>query len=102
MNRILESNQTTSAEVTLGSGVYQVIVASHAGGTWVTEYQPETGEPWIDLDLDFTGDGVQRFVAVHTGRYRVRGGTAGAKAWIVPESASSISLAVVRKVADGS
>ena len=95
---ILTDTQTTSAEVGLDPGTYQAIAADHAGGTWVTEYQPATGEPWIDLDVDFGGDGVQRFVAVRPGRYRIRGGTVGAKAWIVPEN----DVATVEHLADGS
>ena len=96
--QVLTATQTTSAEVELGSGAFQATVAGHAGGTWVTEYQPATGEPWIDLDLDFAGDGVQRFVTVRPGRYRIRGGTVGAKAWIVSEGDSSVPA----KLADGS
>ena len=95
---VLTSIQTTSAEVSVGTGSYQAVVAGHAGGTWVIEYQPATGEPWIDLDLDFTANGVQRFVAVRQGRYRIRGGTAGATAWIVPEN----DVSAVVKRADGS
>ena len=94
---ILSDVQTTSAEVGLEIGAYQAIVAGHAGGTWVTEYQPAAGEPWIDLDVDFDGDGVQRFVAVHAGRYRIRGGTVGAKAWIVSEVGAGVT-----HLADGS
>lgn len=95
--QVLLDTQTSSDEVELPIGTHQIVLSGHAGGTWVTEYQPVGGD-WIDLDQDFAGDGVQRFVALPSGRYRIRGGVAGAKGWMIAENGADAPI----KLADGS
>ena len=81
MNQILNETQDTSYEFYLPTGTQGILVTDHAGGTWILQCSID-GSDWIDTDLDTDSDGLGSFQAFATLRYRLSGGTMGAKAYV--------------------
>ena len=81
MKQILDAAQSTS-DIWLFSGKDGVIVLTgHNGGTWTLQVEAPDGT-WIDTDVTFTANGIMAdFVTTPGLRYRLTGGTSGAKAW---------------------
>ena len=85
--QILSSTQTTSDEYEAAGTRARggsVILADHAGGTWKLQVQyPGDSDTWVDTGVEFDDDGVQGALDFVQGwRYRLTGGTVGAKASI--------------------
>ena len=102
VRQVLFANQTISDVVRLIGGTHHLVLANHAGGDWQTEYRPKAEEDsnddvWIDIDIDFSGNGIQRFESVENGDYRIKGGSVGARAWIIPVVGGRSPI----KIADG-
>ena len=83
---ILEPSQSVSAEFLATEGTTFVMLADYAGGTWHVEVKTPDGA-WISCDegtgCQFIDDGLQYFVTSPRLRYRLNGGTPGARAWQV-------------------
>ena len=84
LNLILSDTQTTSDTHEAAGGRYSgtVFLTGHAGGTWTLQAESPDGD-WIATNVTFTADGIQSNIIFEEGvRYRLTGGTVGAKAWI--------------------
>lgn len=80
MKQVLHATQTTS-DVWTSTGAGDIILDSHAGGTWTLQVESPGGN-WIDTDVTWTDDGIKTTFKQTQGlRYRITGGTAGARAW---------------------
>lgn len=87
MQQILKPDQTTSDEFGPASGnlLYGTcILTDHAGGTWTLQVQSPDGV-WVTPGnpVTFTKDDIYSNIRFARDlKYRLHGGTAGAKAWI--------------------
>ena len=73
------------ATFVLLNGPQQIIVQNfQSGNDWNVSLRTSDTDPWIDLNLDFSGDGVKRFEAIENVLYRVYGGAVGAEIFFVP------------------
>ena len=83
--QILASTQMTSTTFSNVTGLIQLTLTDHAGGTWVVQRQsPNNESHWIDLDVSFTNEGSKVFYSSPFTSYRLHGGTVGATAWLSP------------------
>ena len=84
MKKILDTSESTGSTFSLPRGHrVATILTGHSGGTWTMQFQDPDGT-WVDIgDQEFDGDGYWAWYASHELSYRLTGGTAGAKAWIV-------------------
>ena len=82
--QVIEETWTEST-FNLINGPHQIIVQNFQSGTaWSVSLRTSDTDPWIDLNLDFSGDGVKRFEAIEEVVYRVHGGAVGAEIFFVP------------------
>ena len=84
MKQILDTGQTTSDEyIAAGSSVWASVgISVHTGGTWKLQMQFPDGV-WVDTAISFTAVGIESGLVFIRGRkYRLTGGTVGAKGWI--------------------
>ena len=82
--QVLTDTQATSTVFSGYTGIVQLTVTDHAGGTWTLQRQsPSDSTHWIDLDVTFASEGAKVFYASSNTSYRVHGGTVGATAWII-------------------
>ena len=79
--QFLINTESTSEVVNNISGLIQITVSSHNGGTWTLQRQAPDNTNWIDLDVTFVADGAKVFYAVDGVPYRLNGGTVGATGW---------------------
>ena len=82
ITQILDTADTTSDVFTPPGGVSFVLLSDHAGGTWQLQVRTPDGD-WIDDEMEFTENGIQAWYGSPALAYRLNGGTAGAKAWVV-------------------
>ena len=84
MKQILSETQTTSDEYTAvgSSRDVTLILTGHAGGEWEFQIEAPDGT-WVGTGVSFTANGVESGIVLARGqKYRLTGGTAGAKAWV--------------------
>lgn len=82
--QILLNTEATSQTFSGYTGICQLTITDHAGGTWTLQRQsPVQASHWIDLDVTFAAEGAKVFYASPNTTYRVHGGTAGATGWII-------------------
>ena len=84
LRQILYDTQTTSDEFSSAGGLYwsTVAISPHAGGTWTLEWQDPDGT-WVTTGQTFTEAAIKSTLGLEGGvRYRLTGGTAGAKGYI--------------------
>ena len=79
---VLAATESVSRSFYLRGTIAHIMVMDHSGGTWVTEMEAPNGT-WIDLDVDFNGDGVQAIEVQSSRPYRLSGGTVGASALVI-------------------
>ena len=87
LDKVYQVLEETWAESTFNliHGPQQIIVQNfQSGSAWSFSLRTSDTDPWIDLDLDFSGDGVKRFEAIEDVIYRVHGGVVGAEIFVVP------------------
>lgn len=87
MQQILAANQS-EAEFRHPGGIVFILIGSHAGGTWKVQVRDPDDTEWIDDDPALEASGSQ-IVIWHGSpelRYRIVGGSVGAKAWLVRNS----------------
>ena len=81
MRQVLSVGQSVGDVWTAGGGLGLIVLDSHAGGTWTLQIESPGGE-WVATDVTFDDDGIKAgFVTAIGLRYRLAGGTAGARAW---------------------
>ena len=84
--KILSSTQSQSDIFVHPGGVGVFIgLRAHAGGTWSLFVEFPDGT-WVDVgsgDVEFTEDAIRIFDAPAVLRYQLRGGNAGAVAWLL-------------------
>lgn len=81
--QFLGQEQTTSDTFSNITGIVQVTVEDHAGGTWTLQRRAPSSDTWIDLDVTFVAEGSKVFYASEALIYRLDGGTVGAKGWYI-------------------
>ena len=79
MQRVLAITETTSEPFRLAGGIGMVQVSSHSGGTWTLEIEDPDGD-WGSTGETWTANGIRAFWSTWEARYRLTGGTVGAKA----------------------
>lgn len=81
MREVLAIDQAASDVFSFFAGGYQLIhMPVHRGGTWTLQIAEPGDDTWIDTDLEFTEADSVRFYAFAEMRYRLTGGTTGARA----------------------
>ena len=84
MKQILSATQATSDEFPAGGNRYSatVMLTAHAGGTWTLQVEAPDGT-WIDTNVTLTANDIFSDVIFERGlKYRLTGGSVGAKAWV--------------------
>ena len=84
MDPFLLETEATSREFSASGSrlVGTIILTAHAGGTWKLQAQAPD-ETWVDTNITFTDDDIYSDLAFEQNlKYRLTGGTTGAKAWI--------------------
>ena len=87
MPLVMNATDTESREFTFfenSTGIGQVWIGTHAGGTWVLEFLAPEADAWLETDVSFTTTGVQAFYYLAHASYRITGGTVGATAGAYP------------------
>ena len=89
--QILEDIDTTSEAFRVSAGQAFVLMQGYNGGTWKLQIQTPNGD-WMDIadtsgGVMFDSDGLQFFYTQSWLKYRLHGGTVGAVAWVIGQSA---------------
>lgn len=93
MKQILDTTDATSSVFRATTAENLVLLLEHAGGTWKLEVQAPSGT-WLPTDggsFTVSGDFI---VEVAMGlKYRLSGGTVGAKAWVGGRTGGGVEIA---------
>lgn len=87
----MNATDTESREFTFfenSTGIGQVWIGTHAGGTWTLEFLAPEATAWVATDVSFITTGIQAFYYVAHASYRLTGGTVGATAGAYPVMAA--------------
>ncbi len=78
--QVLRDTEATGTSFKVTGGDYAIWVVGHAGGTWTLEMDNAAGG-WASTEVALT-DEVVNSIWLAERRYRLTGGTVGARAWI--------------------
>ena len=82
MIQVLHPTQSTSDTWVASGKDGTMMLTAHSGGVWSLQAQAPDGT-WVDTGITFTANGIKAaFVMTAELRFRLHGGTAGAKAWV--------------------
>lgn len=80
-NNIIDTTDATGDDFYAQAEIIIVKVDVHTGGTWTLQSRSPDGV-YVDLDITFTDVGEKALHAAVGGRYRLNGGSVGAKAFV--------------------
>ena len=91
--QVLTAAQTTGAEFHHPGELAFLLLSAHAGGTWKLQVRSPDDE-WVDADgdagIEFRESGYKVWYGDALSRFRLTGGTAGAKAWLVTSERAGV------------